>query len=255
MKGLYVLSFLFLALAGVYASVGLGGGSSYTALLTLFVLPQAARIPPTALCLDVVVATIAFWAFYRSGHFPGSLAFPFLITSVPSAVIGGLLPLDPPVLLSVLAVGLGAAGVGLWLKETVFDLRRYHLPSSDWTPRTGVWGKGAIGGGLGLLAGTTGIGGGILLVPLLILTGWAGEKSAAAIGALFVLANARAGLAGHLLRGNFPLIGTLVLGAAAVVGGGIGSWFGAEFATPRTVRRTVSVLLLAVTLRIVFHLV
>lgn len=256
MENLYWLSPLFLALAALYASVGLGGGSSYTALLALFALPQAARIPPTALCLDVVVAGIAFWAFYRGGHFSGTTALPFLATSVPGAIAGGLLPLETPVLLSVLAVGMGAAGLGLWMMDHVLDHCRYPILDlrRDWIPDPGVWLKGTVGGLLGLLAGITGIGGGILLVPVLILTGWAPEKTAASVGALFVLANASAGLTGHLIRGNVPLPGTFALGGAVVVGGALGGWFGARVAAPVTVRRTMSVLLLLVTVRLVFHL-
>lgn len=254
METLYWLSPLFLVLAALYASVGLGGGSSYTALLALFALPQAARIPPTALCLDVIVAGIAFWTFYRSGHFSGSMVLPFLATSVPGAIAGGLLPLEPPVLLSVLAGGMGAAGLGLWMKDGVLDPSRYRFAFPDWLPGADVWGKATVGGALGLLAGITGIGGGILLVPVLILTGWAPDKTAASVGALFVLANASAGLAAHLLRGNFPLPGTVALGAAVVVGGAVGSWFGARVAAPKTVRRTMGVLLFVVTARLVVHL-
>lgn len=255
MDDLYWLTPLFLGLSALYASVGLGGGSSYTALLALFALPQAARIPPTALSLDVVVAGIAFWAFFRNGHFPGRTALPFLVTSVPSAILGGLLPLETPVLLSVLAGGMGAAGIGLWIKDHVLNHSRYHLAFLGWIPVPTMWGKAAVGGVLGLLAGITGIGGGILLVPVLILTDWAPEKTAASVGALFVLANASAGLAGHLFRGNFPLPGTLALGVAVVVGAGLGAWFGARVARPITVRRTMSALLLLVTVRLVIHLV
>lgn len=143
------------------------------------------------------------------------------------------------------------AGIGLWLKDRELDHSRYRLPSPDWIPGAGVWLEGAVGGLLGLLSGTTSIGCGIRLVPVLNLMDWAPEKATASVGALLVLDNTSAGLASLLHRRNPPLPGTLILGLTVVAGRATGSWFGARNVAHKTVPRTIGNLLLVVTALIV----
>jgi uncharacterized membrane protein YfcA len=185
-----VLIFLAVVMFGVaflYSAVGHAGASGYIAVMTLFGLAPAS-IKPTALLLNILVASIGAWQFWRAGHFSWRLFWPFAILSFPFAYIGGYLNL-PTHLFNIL--------VGLVL---LFSAIRFLLPQNTvtdlHTPARPV--AIAVGAGLGLLSGLTGTGGGIFLTPLLLLKRWANPKSAAAVSVLFILFNSISGLLGNI---------------------------------------------------------
>lgn len=229
---------LFLALlpvvAFLYASVGHGGASGYLALMALFaVAPQDMKT--TALLLNLFVAGIAFIQYRRGGHFSWKLFLPFAITSVPAAFAGGLMEVDATIYRRVLAVLLLLA---VW--------RIVGIPSREGnTHRTPSPVVGAVlGAAIGFFSGLIGIGGGILLSPIVLLMGWGGLRNAAAVSALFIWVNSLAGMVGNLAGGRtiapeaWPLVGL------AVAGGLAGAWYGSFRAMPRALAYLLAAVLL-----------
>lgn len=222
-----------LIIAFLYSSVGHAGASGYIAVMTLFGLAPA-QIKPTALALNLLVACLGSWQFWRAGHFSWRLFYRFAILSIPFAFLGGYLSL--PVRAFRMLVGLvllfSAARFLVRPAETS-DPHEPALPTSLGT-----------GAGLGLLAGLTGTGGGIFLTPLMILMGWARTKTASAVSALFILVNSAAGLAGDwgATKGIPSFAG--VLAAAAVAGGAAGSYLGSRRFAPETIKRLLAAVLI-----------
>ena len=228
-----MLAVAVLLVALLYSSVGHAGASGYLAVMSLFALAPAV-IKPTALALNILVAAIGTWQFWRAGHFSWRLFWPFAVLAVPLAFVGGYVNL-PTHAFKVLV------GVVLLLSAVRFLLR----PSSDEAAHEPARPLAiSLGAGLGLLAGLTGTGGGIFLTPLLLLMRWARTKTAAAVSALFILVNSAAGLLGNLASTRqFPSF-ALVLAAAAVVGGAAGSYWGSRHLQPTAIKRCLAVVLL-----------
>ena len=230
-----------LAVALLYSSVGHAGASGYIAVMTLFGIAPGV-VKPTALVLNVLVATIASIQYWRAGHFSWSLFWPFGVLSVPLAFVGGFFNLPVP-WFQVLV------GVVLLLSA----LRFLTSPAPDGevrAPRRGV--AIGVGGSLGLLAGLTGTGGGIFLTPLVLLLRWARTKSAAAVSAVFILVNSTAGLAGNLLATHTMPTVAGALAATAILGGTLGSYFGSRRFDPVVVKRLLAIVLTIAGLKLVF---
>ena len=227
--------------AVLYASVGHAGATGYIAVMTLLGVPSAV-IRPTALLLNVIVATIASVQFIRAGHFRPQLFLPLAVASVPCAFVGGTLTLPTAAFEAVLGGVLLASAARMLLDArrpaAVDHLTTESLPEGR---PTVVW--AAIGGAIGLLSGLTGVGGGVFLTPALLALGAAPVKTIAAVTAPFILFNSLAGLGGGLLAGRpFPAAGLPVI-AAAVLGGVIGSHFGAFRLPARTLRLLMAAVL------------
>jgi uncharacterized membrane protein YfcA len=225
-----------LVAAFVYATVGHGGASAYLAVMALAgVAPQEMR--PIALLLNIVVSSIATYKFQRAGYFRWRLFWPFAIVSIPMAFVGGAITLPGQAYKILVGLVLLYAAWQLWLSARAGDeIRPLRDPPLGWAM--------AIGAAMGLLAGLTGVGGGIFLSPLLLMLGWAGTKQTSAVAAPFILVNSIAGLA----AGFTARVATLpehvwVLALAVLVGG----WFGAEYGSRRftnpIVRRFLAVVL------------
>ncbi|PKL76018.1 MAG: sulfoacetate transporter, partial [Candidatus Melainabacteria bacterium HGW-Melainabacteria-1] len=210
---------LFFGVALLYALVGFGGGSSYTALLFLFGLPYA-LIPTISLLCNLIVVSGGSWHFCRQGHYVPRLFWPFALSSVPMAFVGGLLPIGKELFLLLLGLSLFCAGLRLLWVETAAQGRETALPP---VPLALL-----IGAVLGLLSGLVGIGGGIFLAPLLLNLGWGRPKQVAATASLFILVNSLAGLLGQWLKqGNFAdILPYWPLLLAVLLGGQFGSRLG-----------------------------
>ena len=216
----------------LYSSVGHAGASGYIAVMALFGVAPAI-IKPTALMLNILVASIGTWQFWRAGHFRGALFWPFAVAAIPLAFLGGWLNLPAPGLK--LALGL------VLLFSAANFLFRPAEPAHTQPPSRPV--ALGTGGGIGLLAGLTGTGGGIFLTPLLIHLKWSPTKAAAAVSAPFILGNSISGLAGTFsATPSFPLL-ALPLAAAVIAGGAIGSHYGSRCFPVETIKRFLAAVL------------
>jgi uncharacterized membrane protein YfcA len=212
----YLFYILLFIVAFLYASVGHGGASGYLALMAIFnVTPAVMR--PTALLLNLFVSLTSFIQFYRGGHFKWKIFLPFALASIPLSFVGGMINIDSSIYKTILGILL------------LFPIARFlFLPNTD--PKemkeARVLPSLFIGGIIGLLSGMIGIGGGILLSPVLLLLKWTNQKQTAAISALFIFVNSVAGLAGQLTKGISFNADMYAYVAVAFVGGFCGAYFG-----------------------------
>jgi uncharacterized protein len=222
--------------AFVYATVGHGGASAYLAVMALAgVAPPEMR--PIALLLNVIVSAIATFKFYRAGHFRWRLFWPFAVVSIPMAFAGGAITLPGHAYKILVGAVLLYAGWQLWRSARVGDEIRQ--------PRDPPLGLAmGIGAAMGLLAGLTGVGGGIFLSPLLLMLGWAGTKQTSAVAAPFILVNSLAGLAaGVAMRVSALPDHVWILALAVLAGGWAGAEYGSRRLTNPVVRRFLAVVL------------
>lgn len=237
---LILLTLGILIVAFLYSSVGHAGASGYIAVMSLLSVAPAI-IKPTALTLNILVASIGTWQFWRAGHFSWRLFWPFALLSVPLAFLGGYIDL-PTHLFKVIV------GIILLYSATRFLFRPPPEREPKEPPRFFALVSGA---GIGLLSGLTGTGGGIFLTPLLLFMQWAKTKSAAAVSALFILLNSIAGLAGNFSSTKqFPTF-ALALVAAAGVGGALGSYLGSRRLDPVIIKRLLAVVLLIAGIKLI----
>src|SRR6266516_4314540 len=227
--------FLFLAIglvAFLYSSVGHAGASGYIATMTLFgVAPTIIR--PTALVLNILVASIGAFQFWRAGHFSWKLFWPFALHSIPAAYVGGYLQPSASALRILI-------GLVLLFSADRLMFRRRDTPQVFPPSRPMAL---SVGAGLGFLAGLTGTGGGIFLTPLLLFCRWAHIRQAAAVSALFIWVNSIAGLIGYFTAvHSVPPLGIL-LGAAAIIGGIFGSHLGSRHFPVRTISIILAIVL------------
>ena len=235
-----ILAVIFTFVAFFYASVGLGGGSSYTALLAIFGA-SASMIPVVSLTLNILVTTIGSIAFLYKGHARLRLIAPFIVTSIPAAYLGGMLQVPKVLFYVLLIISLAFAAFRIYFPK---DTRSLPLSSS----RKIVL---AITGGalLGFIAGVTGIGGGVYLVPLIILLGLGTAKEAAACGAFFIWVNSVSGLLARIHLNSVEIDSYVPLIVGAMIGGLAGSLLGAGRFRPQTMQKILgSILIVAVLL-------
>jgi uncharacterized protein len=236
---LYLLIPLFFV-AVLYGAVGHGGASGYLAVMALAgIAPTVMK--PTALTLNLAVSLIGTILFFRAGHFAWRLFWPFAVTSIPFAFLGGRLDVPVHVFKLLLAVALGFAALRLLLPAPKSDQLR--TPPLAW-----VFIAGAV---MGLASGLIGVGGGIFLTPLLLLMRWSNTKTAAAVSAPFIFVNSAAGLAGHSaslhnLPSAWPLLALVVVG-----GGFLGARWGSLNARLSQLRPVLALVLGIASLKLV----
>lgn len=230
-ENLLLAALIFLA-AVLYSSVGHAGASGYLAAMALFgVAPEVMK--PSALALNVLVATIATWRFYRAGCFDWKIFWPLAVVSVPAAFIGGYVTLPGELYKPVVGVVLIYAAWRSFVAAPVE--RETAAPHRGWLLGSGV--------ALGFLSGITGVGGGIFLSPLLILCAWAPTRTVSGIAAAFILVNSVAGLAGVLAKNPVLPDAVPLWAVAAVIGGLIGSGYGARRFGGAALKRVLAVVL------------
>ena len=238
-----LLAALFFVAALLYASVGHAGASAYLAAMAL-VGVAASTMRPTALVLNLFVASIVVVRFTRAGHLPWRELVPLAAGSIPMAFVGGMVELPGDVYRPLVAMALLAGALRLATAATSSD--------DDDTPGVPVAAGVVAGAGIGLLAGLTGTGGGIFLTPLLVLAAWTGTRDAAGLSGAFILVNSVAGLAG-LLTGGVTLPPAMLLWVVSVVGGGfIGSWLGATRFSLLNLRRALAFVLVLAAAKLMF---
>lgn len=235
-----LLAGAFLIAAVLYSSVGHAGASGYLAVMAFVGMP-APMMRPTALVLNLLVASIATIRFTRAGLFSWSLFWPFALGSIPLAFIGGAIALPGHWYRTLVGIVLWVAAARLILNLT--------LAKPAPPPTLVAVGCGAA---IGLLAGLTGTGGGIFLSPLLLFMGWAETRQTGGVAAAFILVNSAAGLAGNPASlGHLPT--ELPLWAAvAVIGGLIGADIGSRRIGTPTFRRLLAAVLVVAGIKLIF---
>ena len=233
-------------IAALYSSVGHGGASGYLAILSLtaFATRDSAWLKQQVWCLNLLVAALAFYHYRRSGNHIPKLTIPFIVASIPLAVIGGYMAVSGGIYDILLSLTL------VWAAWRLFSIPSESGGNSEIViPEMKV--AAPLGGAIGFLSGIIGVGGGIFLSPIILLKKWATPKSAAATAALFIWVNSAAGLTGSALSGQLVLeVGTLIWFLSAVlVGGIIGSRYGAYFATQNVVRKILVIVLVIAALK------
>lgn len=232
----YFLAGLFFIVALIYSSVGLAGGSSYTALMAIFGFSTLA-IPMITLSLNLFVTTVGSFNFIRNKHGKMKLIVPFLISSMPMAYLGGSLELPKELFYWILLISLlfVAARIYLWQNATI-DLN------------LGQRGRIIIsllaGSVLGLVAGVVGIGGGIYLVPLIIILKLGKPKEAAACGAIFIWLNSLTGLLSRLQYNSINLTDYIPLIIAVLAGGFLGSFMGSSRLSPKLMEKILGAVII-----------
>jgi len=227
-------------IAFLYAAVGHGGASGYLALMALFSFAPD-QMKPTALLLNLFVAAISFLHYWRSGFFNWRLFLAFAIGSIPMSFVGGMLEVNT----KVYKITLGILLIFAILKMlNVFGKEKETLNKVKWPFAIGV---GAI---IGFFSGLIGIGGGIILSPVILLLNWGTIKQAAAVSALFIWVNSAAGMAGQLNKGiEFESESWLYV-ALAVVGGFFGGYIGSSKMNNNAVRYLLAFVLLLASIKL-----
>lgn len=238
------MEYVFLAslfvIAFLYSSVGHGGASGYLALMALYGISPL-YMKSTALSLNVFVAGIAFLTYARAGYFSLRLILPFLLTSIPAAFAGALVKIAPDVYEIILGIFLlFAVGRMLFVPGAIAE----H-PSDP-----PVWLALLIGAILGFFSGMIGIGGGIILSPILILFHWATVKESAAASALFILLNSLSGLFALFQDGLQYETHLLLWIMAGVLGGIAGAYSGSYRLQPGRLRYILTLILLVASIKL-----
>ena len=274
---------LFFVIAFLYSAVGHGGASGYLALMSILqVAPE--HMKPVALILNLVVSGIAFIQFYRQGHFLWRLFLPIAALSIPMAYLGGFTPLKDDVyqfglgvflLVSVVLLNINLRG-RISLKND--DDKRVLADNATQLSREYLLAAAVMGGGIGYVSGLLGIGGGILLSPVLLLLGWTQQKQTAAMGAAFIFVNSMSGLVGFVqqhplwestaekvsdVAGQAIADGSvleiywlsvlMIVGALitpVILGGVAGSWYGSKKFSHRGMKGILSVVLLIAAIKL-----
>jgi uncharacterized membrane protein YfcA len=242
-----LLAGLFFAGAVLYASVGHAGASAYLAAMAILgVSPDVAR--PTALALNIVVASFVTFRFWRAGYISGRALAPFLLGSVPLAFIGGSLPVAAAAYKQLLGVVLLVAAAGM----AGTARRAAQNDTGHATPHVPSLPAVLIGAAIGLLSGLTGTGGGIFLSPVLLFTGWTETRAASGIASAFILGNSIAGLTGNLARFASVPPSLPLWAVAVVVGAVIGSEIGSRRGRTFLLRRALGLVLAIAGLKLIF---
>jgi uncharacterized protein len=240
-----LLALAFLVTALLYASVGFGGGSTYSALLALSGLDYR-LLPLISLACNIAVVAGASVRFARAGITPWRKAALIVALGAPASFLGGLTPIKEATFLALLGASLVLTSLTMLIPVREAES---GVPTglARWAPLAAA--------PLGYFAGLVGIGGGIFLAPVLHLVRWERPRGVAATASLFILLNSLFGLAGQLLKNGPGLFGA-ALGAAlplliaVVIGGQIGSLLAARLLPPHWIRWLTALLVLVVGARL-----
>lgn len=238
---IWIFLLLLPIVAFMYASVGHGGASGYLAMMALFgFAPNSMK--PTALLLNLFVAAISFVHYAKAGHFNKKLFLVFAITSIPLAFVGGLLEVETSVYKKILAVLLVFA---------IFRMLNIIGNEVKEVKAIKLWQGLLLGGSIGFFSGLIGIGGGIILSPIILLLHWGKMKEAAAVSALFIWVNSAAGMLGQLSSGVTLNKEVFILVGVAVVGGFFGSYFGSKHFNNKLLRYMLAFVLLIACVKLI----
>jgi uncharacterized membrane protein YfcA len=242
MDSVFLFYVLLFVVAFLYSSVGHGGASGYLALMAVFNLaPEVMK--PTALLLNLFVSLTSFIQFYRGQHFKWKIFLPFAVASVPMAFFGGKITLEAVLYKKILGLVLLIPVVRFLFFANIPDseLKKSNIPLSL-----------LIGAAIGFLSGAIGIGGGIILSPVLLLLKWTNQKQTAAISALFIFVNSIAGLIAQLNRGVKFSTDMVTYVAIAFIAGIFGAYFGSLKFKQTILKNVLGIVLLLAAYKLIF---
>lgn len=239
----FPLLLLIFFVAAIYSSVGHGGASGYLAVLAMFSLPVA-QLSGTALVLNVMVSSLAFWSFYRGGHKLPPFAWVLVASSVPFSFIGGALTVTDSIYKFLLAAALILSAARLAIGKRASTVESTRTPQS--------LALAGVGSSIGFLSGIVGVGGGIFLSPIAIFLRWTTVKSAATLSALFILVNSLSGIVGRAMTHKLIVTPALGLIISAFAGGLIGSYLGSKHFDGMFLRRVLSLVLLIAAVKLIW---
>ncbi|HIA37024.1 MAG TPA: sulfite exporter TauE/SafE family protein [Flavobacteriales bacterium] len=226
----------------MYSAVGHGGASGYLAMMTLFgFVPETMK--PTALLLNLFVAAISFIHYAKDGHFNKKLFITFAVASIPLALLGGMIEVDTSLYKKILAVLLGFA---------ILRILNVFGKESDQIKEVEIWQGLSVGGSIGFFSGLIGIGGGIILSPIILIMKWGKIKEAAAVSALFIWVNSAAGMGGQLISGVRIDPDAFILVGIAVIGGFLGSYLGSKKMNNKGLRYMLACVLATACIKLFF---
>jgi uncharacterized membrane protein YfcA len=224
----------------LYATAGQAGGTAFLAIMAFAAFP-AGEMRPTALLLNIVAAGYATWRLHRREALDYKLLLPLTIPSLVTAFAGGLMVLGGRAYFVLTGLLLIAAAALMMFRRRAdaVEARPVRLIPAA-----------VVGAGAGLIAGLTGVGGGVFLAPLLIAFGWASPRRAAALSPPFILCNSAVGLAGVLLAGQTLASGTALYSVGALAGAVIGTAIGQRWMSERGTRHALAAILLLAGIRL-----
>lgn len=233
---------LFFTVAFLYASIGHGGASGYIAVMTLMALLPV-DIRTNALLLNVVVASIAFFNFSRTIKPDLSLLIPLFLGSIPMAFLGGSIQMPSTEFKWLLAAVL-LVPIIRFIRNNEIKINEIKVPAF-WV----LWLTGAL---IGFISGLIGIGGGILLTPILLWFSWSTVKQAAIVSALFIVVNSISGLIGLWKNQIYVPDSFLNILGVTLVGGFLGSYFGANRFNESLLKKILAVVLLIAVIKLIW---
>ncbi|MFV9551222.1 sulfite exporter TauE/SafE family protein [Algibacter sp. PT7-4] len=217
-ENIYLFILILPIISFLYSSVGHGGASGYLALMALFSFAPE-NMKPTALLLNIFVAGISFFYYYKAGYFNKKLFIPFAITSIPFAYLGGTLEIHASLYKKILAVLLVFA---------ILKMLNVFGKENNTIKQLKLWQGLLVGAIIGFFSGLIGIGGGIILTPIILLLHWGKMKEAAAVSALFIWVNSVAGLIGQITSGVSIKSQSFLFVIIALIGGVFGGYYGSK---------------------------
>lgn len=246
------LVLLFFGTAALYASVGFGGGSTYIALLALTDVDYQ-MLPVVALLCNIIVVSGGTWRFHQRDLIAWDKIWPILLLSVPAAWLGGRMAIDQNLFLSLLGLSLLSAALLLLIEPLI----RRSAQSSQVSIAENFWFAPTIGAAIGFVSGMVGIGGGIFLAPILLLTKWGDSRRIAATASLFILVNSLAGLIGQMMKSGMTsssaaLFDYWPIFIGVLLGGQLGSILASKTLPETWIRRLTAILILYVAGRILW---
>lgn len=239
----YIWLFLLIlpVVSFLYSAVGHGGASGYLALMALFsISPEVMK--PTALLLNIFVAGIAFYYYYKEGFFNSKLFLSFALASIPMAFVGGMIEVDATIYKKIL---------GVLLIFAILKMLNVFGKESTKIKEIKIWQGLLVGGAIGFFSGLIGIGGGIILSPVILLLHWGNMKEAAAVSALFIWVNSVAAIIGQLSIGAVINKQSFFLVGIAIIGGFLGGYIGSKKINNQNLRYILAVVLVTASIKLI----
>ena len=225
----------------LYSSVGHGGATGYLAIMSLLSVPSI-LMKQTALLLNLFVSGIAFIQFYRAGYFKKNLFIYFALGSIPASFFGGMLNIDPLIYKRLLSLLLLFATVRIFIKKK---------RSEENSKSIFCLGAFILGICIGFVSGLIGIGGGIILSPIILFLNWGDIKEAAAVSALFIWVNSFSGLLGQWVTGIYLSSIAILLVILAIIGGILGSYLGSRKLKNKRLEYFLAVILISASTKLI----